>query len=142
MASPTKKVIGLLAIAMLLAMSLAGVGCGNGDDGSERAVEWRIDPPVGTNWVRLSATIGVCHLDSPLLERPIIEHEGSRVYIELRRTPEELSEDVNGCFLELIGAFKKVTFERDLDELVLFDASTDPPEKRWPIKHPLAPEFR
>jgi hypothetical protein len=31
---------------------------------------------------------------------------------------------------------KKVTFERDLDELVLFDASTDPPERRWPRKQP------
>jgi len=29
---------------------------------------------------------------------------------------------------------KTVTFERNLDELVLFDASADPPEQRWPRK--------
>lgn len=130
--SSIRKAMGALAIAAFFATTLAGVGCGGGDDGSERAVEWTVDPPVGPNWARLSATIEVCHLDPPLLERPIIEYKGNRVYIELRRRPEELSEDVNGCLLELLGAFKKVTFERDLDELVLFDASTDPPEQRWP----------
>jgi hypothetical protein len=128
------KAIGTLAIAVLVGAILLGVGCGGGDDnGSERAVEWRVDRPVGPNWVRLSASIEVCHLDLPLLEEPIIEYNGNRVYIELRQTPEELSEGVNGCLLQLLGAFKKITFKRDLDELVLFDASTDPSEKRWPV---------
>lgn len=131
MASLTRRAIGVLAIAVLLSTTLFGVGCGRGDDGSERAVEWTVDRPVGPNWVRLSAVIEVCSLDLPLLEEPIIEYTGSnRVYIELRRTPEELKE--GGCLLRLLGAFKKITFKRDLDELVLYDASTDPPEQRWP----------
>jgi hypothetical protein len=138
MASRIRKAMGVLAIAVLAGVALLGVGCGGGDDnGSERAVEWRVDRPVGLNWVRLSASIEVCHLDLPLLEDPIIEYTGSnRVEIELRQTPENLKEGTNGCLLQLLGAFKKITFERDLDELVLFDASTDPPEQRWPRERP------
>lgn len=128
-----RDAIGVLAIAVLAGVSLLGAGCGiGGDDGSERAVKWEIDRPVGPDWVRLSAVIEVCNFDPPLLEEPIIEYTDNRVYIELRRTPEELEEGQNGCFLELLVGFKKITFERDVDELVLFDASTDPPEQRWP----------
>ena len=130
-----RKAIGVLALTALVGAILLGVGCGGGDDsGSERAVKWGVDPPVGPNWVRIRAVIEVCSIDLPLLEEPIIEYEGNRVYIELRQPPEELAEDVNGCLLQLVGAFKKITFERDLDELVLFDSSTDPPERRWPTK--------
>lgn len=125
-----RNAIGVLAIAALAGATLLGVGCGGGDDsGSDRAVQWGIDLPVGPNWVRIRAVIEVCSPDLPLLEEPIIEYKGNRVYIELRHT----TEDENGiCFLNLPVAFKKITFERDLDELVLFDASTDPPERRWP----------
>ncbi len=69
-----RSAIGVLAIAML---SLLGVGCGSGGDGSERAVEWGVDRPVGPNWVRLSAVIRACNLDPPLLEEPIIEYTGA-----------------------------------------------------------------
>ncbi len=42
-----RKAIGVLAIAVLSCVSLLGVGCGSSDDGSERAVEWGVDRPVG-----------------------------------------------------------------------------------------------
>jgi hypothetical protein len=136
-----RKAIGVLAIIALAGAALLGVGCGGGDDnGSERAVKWGVDPPVGPNWVRIRSVIEVCSIDLPLLEEPIIEYEGNRVYIELRRTPEELAEDVNGCVLSLLIPHKKITFERDLDELVLFDSRTDPPEQRWPTERPLPPD--
>jgi hypothetical protein len=110
MAFRIRKAIGVVAIGVLACMSLLGVGCGSGDDGSERAVEWGVDRPVGPNWVRLSAVIRVCSFDPPLLEEPIIEYTGgNRVYIELRRTPEELEEGTNGCLLDLLVAFKKIT---------------------------------
>lgn len=136
MALRARKVLGVLAIIALTGAALLGVGCGGGDDnGSERAVKWGVDPPVGPNWVRIRAVIEVCKLDPPLLEKPIIEYKGNRVYIELRRTPEELDKDVNGCVPRLLIPHKKITFERDLDELVLFDSSTDPPKRRWPTEH-------
>lgn len=139
MAFLVRKAIGALAIAVLLCAIPLGVGCAGGDDGSDRAVKWGVDPPVGPNWVRILAPIEGCNPDPPLLEEPIIEYKGNRVYIELRHTPE----DGKGiCFLNLPIVFKKITVERDLDELVLFDASTNPPEKRWPPERPLPPEFR
>ncbi|HYJ22630.1 MAG TPA: hypothetical protein VEW07_11490 [Solirubrobacterales bacterium] len=123
-----------MAIAMLIGMTLSAVGCGSGDSGSEHAVEWSVDPPADpkSNQVRLAATVEVCSVYAPLLEEPIIEYSGDRVYIELRQVPEELAEDTNGCVLGLLVAHEKITLERDLDELVLYDASTDPPQKRWP----------
>jgi hypothetical protein len=140
MAFWVRKAIGALAIVMLAGAALLGVGCGGGDDnGFERAVEWGIDLPVGPNWIRVSAAIEACIYDQPLLEEPVIEYKANRVYIELRHTPED---DLGGCFLNLLVASKKITFERSLDELVIFDSSTDPPEKRWPPERPLPPELR
>jgi hypothetical protein len=130
--------MGALLVVMLLSTTLLGVGCGGSDEnGSERAVEWGLDLPVGPNWIRVSAAIEGCDRDPPLLEEPVIEYKANRVYIELRRTPEE-GKDL--CFLNLVRGFKKITFERDLDELVLFDSSTDPPEQRWPTESPLPTE--
>jgi hypothetical protein len=135
MASGIRKAIGALAIAVLVGATLLGTECGGSDDnGSERAVEWGLAPPVGPNWIRISAVIEACIYDQPLLEAPIIEYKGNRVYIELRHTPED---DVRGCALNLPQGFRKITLERDLDELVLFDSSTDPPEQRWPTERPL-----
>ena len=135
MAFPIRRAIGALAIAALLTATLFGVGCGGGgDDGSERAVQWGVDREVGPKRVRLSAVIRSCAESSPPLERPVVEYSGNHVFIELRTAPERLSEGQNGCFLSLDVAYKTITLDRDLDELVLFDASTDPPEKRWPRK--------
>ncbi len=140
MAFGIRKAIGALAIAVLVGATLLGAGCGGSDEnGSERAVEWGLAPPVGPNWIRVSAVIEACIYDQPLLEAPIIEYEDDRVYIELRHTPED---DLGGCFLNLLVASKKITFERSLDELVIFDSSTDPPEQRWPTERPLPPELR
>jgi len=125
----------LLVIAVLL-----GVGCGGGgEDGSERAVKWVVDRsgdrPVNPKQVKVLATIRSCGLEPPRLEQPIIEYEGDRAYIELRKAPEEL-EDAKGCFLSLYGAEKTITLKRDLGELVLYDMSADPPEQRWPVDLP------
>jgi hypothetical protein len=140
MAFGIRKAMGALAIAVLVGATLLGTGCGGGDDsGSKRAVEWGIDLPVGPNWIRISAAIEACIYDQPFVEEPIVEYQGDRVYIELRHTPED---DVRGCALNLLRGFRKITFERDLDELVIFDSSTDPPEKRWPPERPLPPELR
>jgi len=114
---------------VLVGATLLRVGCGGGDDsGSKRAVKWWVEPPVGPNWVRARAVIEACSPDPPLLEEPIIEYEANRVYIEFRHTP---NDDKGICFLNLPIASKKITFKRSLDELVIFDSSTDPPERRW-----------
>lgn len=125
-----------LAIATVLGavlLGVLGVGCGSVASGPGRAVEWSVDRPVGKKWVRLAATVEWCSYEVPRVEDPIIEYSGKRAYIELRIAPER-EEDQTGCLLSLLGVHKTITFERDLDELVLYDASTDPPAKRWPIE--------
>jgi hypothetical protein len=139
MAFKIRKAIGVLAIATLAGVALFGVGCGDGDDGSDRAVEWYVKRPVGPKRVRLYAVVEVCFGDVRL-EQPITEYEGDRAYIEIRRTREESEGKQGGCLLGLQILHKTITLERDLDELVLFDASTDPPEQRWPPQQPWPPE--
>lgn len=131
MASLVKKAIGVLVIAVLSGSVLLAAGCGGGEDGSERAVKWHVERAINPKSARLTAVVEVC-IAPVRLERPIIEYSGDRAYVELRHTPEKLEGEHDGCFLSLAVLRKTVTFERDLDELTLFDASTDPPEQRWP----------
>jgi hypothetical protein len=112
-----------------MCVAVLGGGCGGGSDDSERAVEWVVERAVGPKTARLVATVKTCSLEPLRLDRPIIEYSGDKVYLELRHTPEG---EQSICFLSLMTLRRTVTFKRDLDELVLFDASTDPPEQRWP----------
>jgi hypothetical protein len=130
MACLIRRAVGALAIAVLLSTTLAGVGCGGGDDGTGRAVEWYVDHATGPKSVRLSAPVEICGWEPVWLEDPLITYVEDRVYLELRHTPE--TGDYGGCFLGLVSLRKTVSFEQDLDELTLFDSSTDPPERRWP----------
>lgn len=120
--------IGVLAMTLLLGVAIAGIERGGRDNGRERAVEWKVERVIGPKTVHLVAVVDVC-LESVRLERPIIEYSGDRAYIELRHTPED---NHGGCSLLLSVLHRNVTFNRALDELTLFDASTDPPERRWP----------
>jgi hypothetical protein len=93
---PNQKDVGRIgAITVLSGATLFGIGCGGSDkNGSERAVEWALAPPVGPNWIRISAVIEACIYGQPLVEAPIVEYQEDRVYIELRHTPED---DVGGA---------------------------------------------
>jgi len=132
----------MIGVLALVGAILLVVGCGGGDDGSERAVGWGVDRQLGPKSLRLGATVEVCW--APVqLERPIIEYDDDRVYIELRHTPEKGEGEYSSC--PLTGPLtlrKTITLERNLDELVIFDSSTDPPERRWPTERPLPPERR
>lgn len=127
------RVLVIAAVSGAALLGVLGVGCGSGASGPGSAVEWSVDRPVGQKWVRLAATVEWCSFEVPRIEDPIIEYMGKRVYIELRVAPEKREEGQNGCLLSLLGIHKTITLGRDLDELVLYDASTDPPEKRWPL---------
>lgn len=142
MAFRIKTAVGTLFIAAFAAMVLLGAGCGGDDDGSERAVQWGVDRQLGPKSLRLGSTVEVCW--APVqLEQPIIEYEGDHGYIELRHTPEKGEGEYGGCPLTgPLTLYKTIVLERDLDEMVLFDASTDPPEKRWPTERPLPPDRR
>lgn len=132
----------LPVITALAGSTLLAVGCGSGGDGSDRAVEWGVDRQLGPKSLRVGSTVEVCW--APVqLEQPIIEYENDRGYIELRHILEKGEGEYGGCPLTgPLTLYKTITLERDLDELVLFDASTNPPEKRWPTERPLPPGRR
>jgi len=121
----------LISGVLILGFTLLAFGCGGGGDRSAQAVEWGVSRQVGPRQIRLVTEIDHCRGPTPTIERPVIEYSGKRVFIELLLTPQEDS-DHGGCLLQLLGVQKTVTLKRDLDELVLLDSSTNPPERRWP----------
>ena len=120
----------VIAGALILGFILLAFGCGGGDARSAQAVEWGVSRQVGPRQINLVVEIESCG-PTPTIKRPVIEYSGKRVFIELLLAPQE-EPDQGGCLLQLLGIQKTITLKRDLDELVLFDSSTDPPERRWP----------
>ncbi len=104
------------------------------EDASVWPVEWKVERQIDAKSARLSAPIEYCIRKPPRFEDPIVEYEGDRAYIEMRLVPEPEPEGPSGCFLNLTVLHPTITLERNLDELTLFDSSTDPPEQRWPRK--------
>ena len=123
-------VIGILALVALAGAIAIGGWLGGDDDVPARPVEWYVERQLGPKEARLLAPIEYCVTEETRFEEPIVDYEGDRAYIELRLAPED--EDPSGCFLNLPIFHTKLTLERNLDELTLFDSSTDPPEQRWP----------
>jgi hypothetical protein len=134
MATRTRVAIGVLAIVALAGAILIGGWLGGNDDGPVRPVEWHVDRQLGPKEARLLAPIEYCISEETRFEEPIVDYEGDRAYVELRLAPEDA--DPSGCFLNLPILNTKLTLERNLDELTLFDSSTDPPEQRWPRERP------
>jgi hypothetical protein len=134
MATRTRVVIGVLTIVALAGVIAIGGWLGGDDDGPARPVEWYVERQIGPKEARLLAQIEYCVTEKTRFEEPIVDYEGDRAYVELRLAPED--EDPSGCFLNLPILHTKLTLERNLDELTLYDASTDPPEQRWPRERP------
>lgn len=124
----------VIASAILLLAVLLVFGCGGGDGQSAQVVEWGVARPLGPRQIKLVTSVNHCGGEpAPVIEQPVIKYSGRKVFIELHIVPEEKVDD-GGCLLELLGVSKTVTLKRDLDELTLFDASTNPPERRWPTE--------
>lgn len=134
MATRTRVAIGVIAIVALAGAIVIGGWLGGDDDVPPRPVEWHVERQLGPKEARLMAPIEYCVSAEARFEEPIIDYEGDRAYIELRLAPED--EEPGICFLNLQIFHTKLTLERDLDELTLYDASTDPPEQRWPWERP------
>ena len=121
-----------LGCVLLVGLFSSALGCGGGGDHATSAVPWHVSRVLGPRQVRLVASVEACHLHpTPAIQRPVIEYSGKKVFIELRVASQEHSED-EGCLLLKLGVYRTVTLKRNLDDLLLFDASTDPPERRRP----------
>jgi hypothetical protein len=119
-------ITGLLAVSCVTL-----VGCGSGDDPS--ALQWSFFKQLGPRTAKLVGGVGYCVGEpKPHIEKVIRSYSGSRVFLTLilsqeRPEPEE-------CRGVDLGIFKTVSFQRNLEQLVLLDSSTDPPSRRWPVK--------
>ncbi len=122
----------LLLLAAIVATLTSGCGFGD-DDGGE---QWSVANVIGDRTVRIISVVGHCAgRPEPKLRVEQIEYRGNGAYIlaQLDKTVKPGDENKLCSGLELF-VYKKVRLKRDIDQLVLYDASLDPPEQRWPIK--------
>lgn len=118
-------------IAGLVASYVILVGCGGGD--GPRALEWSFFKQLGPHKAKLAGEVGYCVGEpKPRIEKVLRSYSGNRVFLTLILSQEQPEpEECRGIGL---GVFKTVSFQRNLEQLVLLDSSTDPPSRRWPVK--------
>lgn len=127
---PIRQRIVYLITGLLVTSCVTLASCGD-DDAS--ALEWSFFKQLGPRKAKLAGEVGYCVGDpKPRVEKVIRRHSGNRVFLTLILSPERpKAEECRGVGL---GVFKTVSFQRDLDQLILLDSSTDPPERRWPTE--------
>ena len=120
-----------LITGLLVASCVTLVACGGEDP---RAHEWSFFKQLGPHKAKLAGEeVGYCVGEpKPRIEKVIRSYSGNHVFLTLIPSQERPEpEECRGVGLTL---FKKVTFRRNLEQLVLLDSSTDPPSRRWPVK--------
>jgi len=116
---------GVLAVSCLF---LAGCGDGNGST----ELEWAFFRQLGPHQAKLAGEVGYCVGEpKPRIEKVVRNYSGNRVFLTLILGPERPEpEECRGIGLSV---FKTVSFQRNIGQLVLLDASTNPPSRRWPV---------
>ena len=119
--------------AVALFALLLSCGCGSGSSQSAEAVEWKVARQLTSRKVKLVASVKYCGGERyPALKPSSIRYNNNKVLIKMVLSPQPEADSEGGCLLQLLGITKTITLKRNLENLVLFDASTDPPERRWP----------
>lgn len=128
---PARRQIAYSIAGLLVISCVTLASCGGGDDA--RALEWSFFKQLGPRKAKLAGEVGYCVGDpKPRVEKVIRRYSGSRVFLTLILSPERpKAEECRGIGL---GVFKTVSFQRDLDQLILLDSSTDPPDRHWPTE--------
>jgi hypothetical protein len=118
-----------LITGFLVTSCVSLVGCGGGDDSS--ALQWSFFKQLGPHKAKLAGEVDYCVGEpKPRVEKVIRRYSGNRVFLTLILSPERPKpEECRGVGL---GVFRTVRFQRDLEQLELFDSSIDPPSRRWP----------
>lgn len=121
-----------LSTALLVATCVALLGCGGGG-ADENALPWAFYKHLGPHKGKLAVEVGYCVGEPrPRLEQVTRRYSGDRVFLTL--TLKEGPPEPEKCLGKEIAVFKTVSFRRKLGQLELFDASTNPPTRRWPLE--------
>lgn len=123
----------LIAVVAVVASTGCGVFATGSDE--EQAIEWSIWAVTGKREVRIVGQEGYCEgRPKPRITDVITQYEGERVYMTamLREPPESSAEKDELCLGVELAIYKTVKLDRPVKDSVLYDASLDPPEQRWP----------
>lgn len=140
---PARNAAGRLRMACVLALapavlSVAACGSSSPDDGRTaglRPMSWGAVEMTGPREMKIGGEADYCWGDpkKPKVERARTRYRGEAAYITAEATPpSEESVDGDKCSYVGLPVFKVVTLRRNLRGIVLYDASTTPPEVRWP----------
>lgn len=122
-----------LMTGLLVASCVTLGGCGGGD--GPNGLQWSFFKQLGSRKAKLAGEVGYCAGEpKPRIGKVIRSYSGNRVFLTLilsqgRPEPKE-------CRGIMLSVFKTVSFQRNLDQLVLLDSSTNPPSRRWPVTAP------
>lgn len=126
---PIRRRIVYLITGLLAASSIILAGCG--DDSN--ALEWSFFKQLGPREAKLAGEVDYCVGEpKPRVEKVIRSYSGNRVFLTLILSPER--PEPEECRGIILGVFKTVSFQRDLEQIELLDSSTDPPSRRWPVE--------
>jgi hypothetical protein len=120
------------SVSLCLAIVVVFSGCGS-DNSAEPSVEWGVFKQVGPQAVKLVGEVDYC-LGAPVpkISRATIDYSGHRVGIELFLAKPRDAYTLAACRGVVQAVYKTIKLKRSLAAVELFDASTDPPERRWP----------
>lgn len=121
-----------LAVAVGAALLLGWVGSQAGARDGQQPTEWTVTSVVGEHEVKLQAVVGYCGgAPKPRISHVGVRNEGDRIYLSVFVQPKE-RDDVP-CRGVALSIFKRVHLARKLSQVELFDASSSPPMRRWPV---------
>jgi hypothetical protein len=119
---------------LMVLLSVACVtlfGCGGGGADAD-ALPWVFYKHLGPHKGKLAVEVGYCVGEPrPHVEKVTRRYSGNQVFLTL--ILEERPSDPERCLGKEIVVFRSVSFRRKLGQLELFDSSTDPPTRRWPL---------
>jgi hypothetical protein len=97
-----------------------------------RPVHWKIFGPPQERSVRISAVVGYCAGDvMPRIQSVRVREDREKILITAMQTIP--TSNGKGCAGIGFGLHKTLRLRRPLGRRKLYDASTSPPKKRWPV---------
>jgi len=86
---------------------------------------------LGPRKARLASEVDYCVGEpKPYIARVERRHSDNQVFLTLILDEQPLEPEE--CRGMILAVYKNVIFQQDLAQLELYDASTDPPERKWP----------